>query len=231
MERREPGRRAGLSPAPCPQARLHRAGVPGAGAAPPAGVTSAFQVPYLAAACPGAPMGPRNLAGGSPGTHKGGGCGQDPCQELQGTGAITAERICPARRNYRCTGSWGPVSAAAIGSMGIIPRDRGPGCLSGCCSCSRGPPCFPSPQTAPHPQLRGCAGLSARGNEAEPTLGFDPSTQGRARLTRLQCPWGALPTLVLSPGRTRTGYTLGHSAALQPDPLPCPTPSPIHLCG
>lgn len=144
---------------------------------------------------------------------------------LQGTGDITAEQIRPARRSYRCTVTWRPVSAAAMGSTGIIPRGRGPGCLSGCCSCSRGPPCFPSPLVAPHPHLRGCTELPALGNEAELTLGFDPSTQDRARFTRLECPWGALPTL--------DGYkrdTHWDTAQLC-SPIPCPAPLPAPSIG
>lgn len=159
MEQLEQARRVGLSPAPCPQARLHRTGVPGAGAARPAGMTSASRVPHLGrtSQCLCLSMVPRNLAGGSPETHEGGGCMQDRCHELQGTGAITAEQICPARNSYRCTVTWRPVSAAAICSMGIIPRGRGPKCPSGCCSCCRRPPSFPSSQVAPHLPISGDA--------------------------------------------------------------------------
>lgn len=85
MERREPERRVGLSPASCPQARLYRAVVPGAEAAPPAGVTSASQVPHLAVPLPWCSHGPPKPCGGAAQGHtRAVGAGGTPATSCRG---------------------------------------------------------------------------------------------------------------------------------------------------
>lgn len=74
----------------------------------------------------------------------------------------------------------------------------------------------------PPPHFWGCTGLPALGNKAELRVGFDPSTQDRARFTRLQRPWVPSPHWSCHP----EGYkrdTHWDTAQLC-SPIPCPAP-------
>ena len=125
-----------------------------------------------------------------------------------------------------------PVPTAAMCSMGIDPKGPRHRVPDWVLQLVLGTFLLPQPSVrhaAPPSPAEGVYRAPASGSEAEPSLGFAPSTQGRPRVTRLPCPWGPLPSLVPI---TQSGYEQDpHQDTVQlrsPNPPPCPTPGPIH---
>lgn len=95
--------------------------------------------------------------------------------------------------------NWRLVTPAAMCSMGTVLEGPGSRVPSWVLQPLSGTSLLPQPSgrhAAPPSPAEGVYRAPALGREAEPSLGFAPSIQGRPRFTRLLCPWYARPALV-----------------------------------